>query len=85
MPKSITAYGLSTCAHCAKARDLLESLVGEDGFTMVYVDRLTGDERNDRMRELRRYNPQLSFPTIVIDEEVVMGNKEEKIRELLGM
>jgi len=84
MSHDVTMYGLSTCVHCQKARELLESLLGEDGFTLVYMDRLYGDERNDRMRELRRCNPELSFPTIVIDDEVVMGNKEDKIRSLLS-
>lgn len=84
MRDDVIVYGLSTCVHCQKARELLESLLGEGNFRMIYMDRLIGDERNDRMRELRRHNSELSFPTIVIGEAVVLGNKEEKIRELLA-
>jgi glutaredoxin len=84
MPPKITLYALSTCAHCRKTGQLLLDLVGEDGFTHIYVDRLSGDERNETMRELRRVNPTMSFPTVVIGEEVVTGFKEERITELIG-
>ena len=83
MPQDIIMFGLSTCVHCKKARELLEELVGQDGFTMIYMDRLSGDERNDRMRELRGYNSELSFPTIIIDGKVILGHREDIIRDLL--
>ncbi len=83
MPQDIIMFGLSTCVHCKKARELLEELVGQDGFTMIYMDRLSGDERNDRMRELRGYNSELSFPTIIIDGKVILGHREDSIRDLL--
>ncbi|MGE4557819.1 MAG: glutaredoxin family protein [Desulfovibrionaceae bacterium] len=84
MGRNVVLYALSTCAHCRKTRELLESILGEDGFQTHYVDRLSGDERNDRMRELRRVNPELSFPTTVIDGATVVGAREARIRELLA-
>lgn len=80
MPKPLL-FALSTCMHCAKVKELLISLDVE--FDTVYVDRLAGDDRNNRMRELKNYNPSISFPTLVIGDEVVVGAKDQKIRELL--
>ncbi|QJT09625.1 glutaredoxin family protein [Oceanidesulfovibrio marinus] len=74
-------FALSTCMHCAKVKELLISL-GVD-FDTLYVDRLAGEDRNERMRELKGYNPAISFPTLVIGDEVVVGHKEQKIREIL--
>lgn len=82
--QSVTIYALSTCHHCGKAKELLESLIGADGFTCHYVDRLSGDARNDIMRELRRANPSLSFPTVVIGDTVIIGNKDEEIKAALA-
>lgn len=84
MPNPIKLYSLSTCIHCHNASELLTEHAGEDGFEHIFVDRLYGEKRNDVMRELRRMNPNMSFPTMVIGDEVVLGFKEEKIRELLA-
>ncbi|MFW5734757.1 MAG: glutaredoxin domain-containing protein [Oceanidesulfovibrio sp.] len=74
-------FALSTCTHCAKVKELLISLNVD--FDTLYVDRLAGDERNHRMRELRGYNPEISFPTLVVGDAVVIGAKEKRIREIL--
>ncbi len=83
MASTIKLYALSTCPHCSQAGELLEALVGPDGFEHIYVDRLFGDKRNDTMRELRTINPEMSFPTLIIDGEVITGFKEKRIRKLL--
>lgn len=83
MTQPITLYALSTCAHCRKVGELLTELVGSDEFKHVYVDRLSGDERNTIMRELRSWNPQMSFPTTIIGKTVITGDKEETIRKAL--
>lgn len=74
-------FALSTCVHCAKVKELLISLNVD--FDTLYVDRLAGDERNHRMRELKGYNPEISFPTLVVGDQVVIGAKEQRIREIL--
>lgn len=84
MSRDVTLYALSTCEHCRRCREFLESLLGPDGFRCHYIDRMMGEERNTRTRELRRVNSQFTFPTTVIGDEVVIGNKQDKIRELLG-
>lgn len=84
MGKDVKIYALSTCVHCRNAKNLLEELLGIDGFECIYTDRLSGDDRNKIMRDLRDVNPAISFPTTVIDDQCVVGFKEERLRKLLG-
>jgi len=84
MSKDVTLYALSTCEYCRKCREYLESLLGSDGFTTHYLDRMMGEERNRCARELRRVNSQFTFPTTVIGDKVVVGNKQEVLKDLLG-
>lgn len=79
----VVMYGLSTCVWCKKTKKLLTDL-GVD-FEYVYVDRLEGDEEDDAVEKLRRFNPSVSFPTTIInDEKAIVGFKEKEIRESLG-
>jgi glutaredoxin len=79
----VIMYGLSTCVWCKKTKKLLTDL-GVD-FDYIYVDRLEGKEEKEAVEELRRFNPSVSFPTVVInDEKAIVGFKEKEIRENLG-
>lgn len=78
----VVLYALSTCGWCKKTRLLLESLKIQ--FSYIYVDLLKGQERSDVIKEVEKWNSQLSFPTVVInDEDVIVGFKEDEIREKL--
>jgi glutaredoxin-like protein NrdH len=73
-------YGLSTCGWCRKTRQLLEQL--GVAYDYVYVDLLGPDAQEQAMEQVRRWNPNESFPTIVFnDESCVLGFDEKKIRE----
>ena len=80
----VTFYGLSTCVWCRKTRNFLE----EKGinFDYVYVDLIHGQER-ERIKEIvRDWNPAVSFPTVVIDdEESIVGFKPDKLAAALGL
>jgi len=79
----VVMYGLSTCVWCKKTKKLLTDL-GVD-FEYVYVDRLEGEEENKAVEKLRLFNPSISFPTTIInDEKAIVGFKEKQIREALG-
>jgi len=79
----IVMYGLSTCVWCKKTRQLLTDL-GVD-FDYVYVDLLGGDEEEKAIREVKRFNPSVSFPTIIInDERAILGFDEQAIRKALS-
>lgn len=80
---SIKVYALSTCIHCKKAKEFLDANNIE--YDCTYVDRLTGDERTETVNMIKKLNPSLSFPTIVIGERVVVGFNEDDLKEALDM
>jgi len=81
--KSIKIYALSTCSHCKSTKKFL------DDCTVVYdvvdVDLLEGDERKAILEDVKKFNPKCSFPTIIIGEKVIVGYREEEIKEALGL
>jgi len=72
----IKLYTLSTCSHCMRTKRFFK----EHGIEtdIVDVDLLTGAERERVMNEVRKLNPDCSFPTICIDDDVIIGFNEEK-------
>lgn len=78
----IVLYALSTCQWCRKTRELLQDLKVD--FSYIYVDLIAGEERETIIEEVKKYNAQLSFPTIVLDDDkTIVGFNEETIREAL--
>ena len=79
---NVVLYALSTCGWCKKTRMLLEDLGVE--FNYVYVDLTEGEERSKVMEDVQQWIPQLSFPTVVINnKDVIVGFKEDQIKEKL--
>jgi glutaredoxin-like protein NrdH len=81
--KKVKVYTLSTCGHCKAAKRLLDDCSVAYEFTDV--DLLTGDERTEVLEDVRKLNPRCSFPTIIIEDRVIVGFKENEIKEALGM
>jgi glutaredoxin-like protein NrdH len=80
----ITFYGLSTCIWCRRTREFLESEGVQ--FDFYYVDLLTGVEREEAIKQVRKWNPAASFPTLVIDgARSVVGYRIEEIKTALGL
>jgi glutaredoxin-like protein NrdH len=80
----IKIYALSTCPWCKKTKKLLDDLGIDYYFTDV--DLLTGDERNQAMSVVRKWNPSASFPTIVINNsQCIVGFREDEIRKALAL
>jgi glutaredoxin len=52
-------------------------------FESVEVDLLQGEERKATIEEVKKYNLRVSFPTTVIGDTVVVGDKQDKIKEAL--
>ena len=81
--KEIKVFSLSTCSHCKSAKKLLSDCTVK--YEFVDVDMLEGDERKAILEDVKKFNPKCSFPTIIIGEKVIVGYKEEKIKEALGL
>lgn len=83
MSKKVKIYTLSTCSHCKSTKKLLDECQVEYEFTDV--DLLTGDERKAILDDVRKLNPRCSFPTIIIGDRIIVGYKEDEIKEALGL
>lgn len=80
--RALMLYALSTCGWCQKTRKLLDDLGVE--YRYLYVDQVSGEERRQAMREVSRWNPSASFPTLVVDgTSAIVGFKEEEIRAVV--
>jgi glutaredoxin len=53
-------------------------------FDYVDVDLLRGKERREIIEEIRKYNRRCSFPTLRVDDKVIVGYREKEIREALA-
>ena len=77
----IKVYALSTCIHCRNAKKYLDECGVK--YDCIHVDQLSGDERNEVVREVKKRNPAVSFPTIVIKDKVVVGYHKDQIDKAL--
>ena len=83
MAAKVKMFTLSTCSHCKATKKFMQ----DNGipFDCVDVDLLQGDDREKILREMEKYNPQRSFPTIIIGDTIIVGFRESDIREALGL
>ena len=81
MSAEIKVYALSTCVHCKHAKEFLEEK--HIPYDCVHVDYLTGEERTKIMDIVRKLNPALSFPTIVIGDKVIVGFRRDELLNML--
>ena len=83
MAAKVKMFTLSTCSHCKATKKFLN----DNGiiFDYVDVDLLQGDDKQKILKEVEKYNPQRSFPTIIIGDNIIIGFRESDIREALGI
>jgi glutaredoxin-like protein NrdH len=81
--KKVKLYSLSTCSHCKATKRLLNEC--EVHYDFTDVDLLKGDERRAILEDVKKFNPACSFPTIIIGDRVIVGYKEDEIKEALGL
>src|SRR5208337_1836436 len=80
----ILVYALSTCMWCRMAKNLLKDL--GVGYEYVDVDLLPAEEKDAVKKEIRKWNPDGSYPTIVInDKDCVSGFDETEIKQKIGV
>ena len=83
MQNSVKMYSLSTCIHCKAAKKLLNDCNVKYEFTDV--DLLDGKEKAAILEDVKKVNPNCSFPTIIIGDKVIVGYKEDEIKEVFGL
>ena len=80
----IKLYALSTCVWCKKTKKLLEEL--GVAYNCLDID-LLEDKEGDRVEEeeIKKWNPQGTYPTLVINnEKAIINFQEDEIRKALG-
>jgi glutaredoxin-like protein NrdH len=76
----IILYSLSTCMWCRMAKNLLKDL--GVGYEYIDVDTLAAEEKDAVKKEIKKWNPDGSYPTMVINgKECVSGFDETEIKE----
>jgi glutaredoxin len=83
MQQPIKIYTLSTCSHCKSTKKFLDECHVQYEFTDV--DLLSDEEKKLIMEDIRKLNPDCTFPTIIIGDEVIVGFEEKKIKKALGL
>jgi glutaredoxin len=83
MEPQVKMYTLSTCGHCKATKKLLDECQVQYEFDDV--DLLQGEERAAILEDVKKINPRCSFPTIIIGDKVIVGYKEDEIKEALGL
>ena len=81
--KPVKVFSLSTCSHCKSTKRFLDECTIK--YEFVDVDLLDGDERKAILADVKKFNPRCSFPTVIIGDNVIVGYKEDKIKEALGL
>jgi glutaredoxin-like protein NrdH len=51
---------------------------------VIDVDRLGGDRRTEVLENVKKVNERMSFPTLVVGEDVVVGDKSDRIKSILA-
>lgn len=78
----VLIYSLSTCGHC---KDTL-AFVRKKGvdFLFIDIDLLEKTDRKRVLEEVRRVNPECSFPTTIAGDRIVVGYNEKELEEALN-
>ncbi|NMB64622.1 MAG: glutaredoxin family protein [Spirochaetes bacterium] len=82
---NVTVYALSTCGHCKRALNFLDS--NSVKYRFVYVDLLPSEEKNKLKDYLvQKSNMYVAFPFLVIDDNTFFtGFIEEEWRRMLKL
>ncbi len=79
----VKLYTLSTCSHCKDTTDLLNEC--RINYDCVEVDLMEPEKRRGILEEIKKLNPQCTFPTLVAGEKVIVGFRQAEIKEALGI
>ena len=80
----LVLYALSTCPWCKKTKKLLDDLGVE--YEYADVDLLSGNEKNEVINVVRKWNPRSSFPTLVVNDSLcIVGFEEDQIKKALKL
>ena len=74
---TVTIYSSQNCIHCTHAKEFFKD------NNIQYTEHDVSDPKV--REEAKEKSGQLGVPIIIIDNEVIIGFEENKIRELLSL
>ncbi len=80
--KKVRLYSLSTCPTCKEVRKFLDNQ--GVAYEVTEVDLLDSGEQWLMSKEVKRYNPQATYPTLVV-EEVILGLDTDAMKKALEL
>jgi glutaredoxin-like protein NrdH len=83
MSYKVKLFALSTCIHCRNLKRLLNE--NHVQYKAYDVDLAGGPERQELIEDVKKYHPDISFPTLIVDGKVFVGFVEKPIRAALGL
>jgi glutaredoxin-like protein NrdH len=84
MNRTVRMFALSTCSHCKATKKFLNDYRVQ--FECTDVDMLDSVNKAMVLDEVKKYNPRLTFPTIIIDgDRVIIGFQEDEIKKALEL
>jgi glutaredoxin len=77
-------YALSTCVWCKRAKRFLKG--NHIAYEYVDVDRCSREDLQKVHQDILNRGGSLTFPTIIIDDKVLMANpKEDELMKVLDI
>ncbi len=80
---NVKLFALSTCIHCRNTKEFLDGCGIK--YDCVDVDKLQGEERQKVIEEMKLSNPSCAFPMLIIGEKVIIGFRQDEIKEALNL
>ena len=81
--KSLIFYSLSTCGYCELTKKMLDDLAVD--YEPIVVDLLPAEKKEKAVQELKKVNPNCTFPTLICGDKVVVGMRPQEIKDMLGL
>lgn len=81
--KKPVLFAISTCPRCQRVKAFLREHSVDP--LIIDVDLLTFDEKKRQFEFVRKVNPEISFPTLVVGDVAVIGEDYDGIREALNL
>jgi glutaredoxin-like protein NrdH len=80
---NVRIYALSTCIHCKNTKEYLTGCGVE--YDCIDVDKLDPEQRKQVLEDIKKINPGCSFPTIIIGDKIIVGFRQEELKEALNL
>ncbi|MCG2721705.1 MAG: glutaredoxin family protein [Thermodesulfovibrionales bacterium] len=80
--KKVRLYALTTCPICKQVKKFIDE--HNISYDMTEVDLLDSGEQWLMSKELKKYNPDATYPTLIV-EEVIKGLDEDAIKKALEL